>query len=454
MIKRIFKIIVIFLVLICPKAANGADIASASFRVPIEIDELGKAYRFTLPDGAYEKIAREDFMDITIVDSTGSTPPFITTHETQKTATREELPLAFYAIYSTQPVPQEEMSLNIEQGKNKITLKTQNTPKGAEKIVGYLLDLRALENRPQELFFHWAPQKTPFVASIHFSTSSTLSNWRALPDQGTLAELHHEGRTLKENFIPLSSPLTDKYVLITWEGENKVPPLTAVKGVAYRSGIPTYASKVLQGERLPDAARGEFVYDLGGIYPLQALDLLAQNSFFPQTGVSARSRTTDEWAFLFSQDFYRVALSGQKLANQPVSLRGQNQRYWKVRIKESLAPSQAPDLKFFWLPVEVRFLAQGVPPFFLEFGGNEAHPQDAGQQFFSLLPSESETPLLEAKLGSIQEHMPAMMPAMTPAPDREQNWGQFVLPALLLLAVSLLCVMAWKLSSSMKRSSP
>ena len=448
MIKRIFKSIVIFLVLLCPTAANGSDISSASYRVPLEVEELGKAYQFTLPEGAYEKIAREDFLDVTIVDSAGSTPPFITTHETQKTETREEVSLPFYAIYATESIPQEEMSLNIEQGKNRITLKTRNAQGGGEKIVGYLLDLRALENKPQELLFHWAPQKTPFVASIHFSTSPTLSNWQALPDQGTLAELHHEGRTLKENFVPLSSPLSAKYVLITWEAGQKIPPMTAVKGVAYRSGIPTYASKVLQGKHLPDAARGEFVYDLGGIYPLQALDLLAQNSFFPQTKVSARSQEADAWQFLFAQDFYRVALSGQKLTNQPVPLSGSNQRYWKVLIKDSLAPSQAPDLKFFWLPIQVRFLAQGVPPFFLEFGGNEAHPQDAGQQFFSLLSSTKETPLLEARLGSIQKHSTQA----EPAPEETKNWGQFVLPVLLLLAVSLLCIMAWKLSSSMKQN--
>ena len=52
------------------------------------------------------------------------------------------------------------------------------------------------------------------------------------------------------------------------------------------------------------------------------------------------------------------------------------------------------------------------------------------------------------------EEFAGILPAMAPAPDREQNWGQFVLPALLFLAVSLLCVMAWKLSSSMKRGSP
>ena len=65
MIKRIFKSIVIFLVLLCPTAANGSDISSASYRVPLEVEELGKAYQFTLPEGAYEKIAREDFLDVT-----------------------------------------------------------------------------------------------------------------------------------------------------------------------------------------------------------------------------------------------------------------------------------------------------------------------------------------------------------------------------------------------------
>lgn len=383
--------------------------------------------------------------DLFLFDSNGNAVPFtVNTKIKQREDTvRKKIP--FFPIYTKNKVRPEEFRLDISTSGNRV--KVYSSTGGAENgqaLSGYLLDVRAFPKTPHTLHFTWEQSEKNFAVPLSISTGSDLLHWTSYAGAGTIAEFHQADKILKQDFIELADRANgEKYMLISWQDDNQPPTLTFIEGTTNTMSPQAPDTRLVRADK--SASRGEYTYDLGGIYPLVSINLAVESGYYPGALVYSRSGDLAKWSKMTQADFYKVKIKGQEIRNHALQITGHNERFWRVLLSKDLAPANAPDLKISWTPIEVQFLAQGTPPFLLAFGNDDA-PESPSGGLFSLVSIEG-TDLTPITLGAIHR--------LASSPKQEKgmsiNWGQWLLWGLLVAAVAMLTSMAWRLVKNLKQ---
>ena len=439
-------VILSFMAFICPQLAHAASPSDYDYGISIDVREQGAFYRFILTDTVHQRLKRPDMRDLFLFDANGNAVPFIVKTELKQKADTIRKSIPFFPIYTKNKIRPEEFRLDISTAGSRVKVysPTGGTENG-QTLSGYLLDLRSFSQKPHTLHFSWEQKENNFAVPLNISMGSDLLHWTSYTGVGTIAEFHQGDKILRQNAIELAAfANAEKYLLISWQGGNPPPALTRIEGST--STISPHPPETRLISANPAASlRGEYLYDLGGIYPLVSINLEVENGYYPGAIVYSRSGDLAEWREITRTDFYRVKIKGQEIRNPALQITGHNERFWRVLISQDLAPANIPDLKMNWTPVEVRFLAQGTPPFLLAFGSNSPGESPSGGLFSRV--SVEETDLNTITLGEAHKR------ASSPKPEKEVpiNWGSWLLWGLLSAAVLMLTGMAWKLVKNLKQ---
>jgi hypothetical protein len=246
---------------------------------------------------------------------------------------------------------------------------------GNDRVGAYLVDASALEQPPRALRLDWRlGESAGFVATVSVEASDDLARWQTLAREATLAELHAGESVLSETEIALPARKA-KYLRISWPEPLRKVELSSVTALFPAAAAPAPRLWV----EIPGTPCGSepycFDFDSGGRRVVDRVRLA-----FPQANQVLRGSLQSApahggpWHTRHFGVHYNLHRDGAVLESPTVEILPVSDRFWRLAPEGGSAgdPSSAPTLALGWTPHQLRFVAQGAPPFTVAFGSASA----------------------------------------------------------------------------------
>jgi hypothetical protein len=412
-----------------------------AFGLPVTITQEAAAYRFSLPLSVYQDTVREDLGDIRLFNADGIAVPFsLLWPAAQAPIRKPAVALPVFPLREGSRVVIDGIHVTIDSPRSAINLQTQNGGAGDLSATQYILDGRALDSAVSALRMNWPEAASDYSGRVSVEASDDLGAWRTVAAAAPIANLRANGRMLIENRIALA-PTAAKYWRIKWLGAAPAFEVNSVLAEPAESlAAPLRATLEVSGK--PDAVDADdYLFDLGAHAPVSHVNVvLPEVNTTVAVELSSRRAANDPWHIVARAGFYRLKAADAEQQNAPLEVRVDDDRYWRARITNSAGPQRAPlRLRVEWIPNEVTFLAQGQGPFLLAYGNATAIRAEAD---LSQIPATLQ--ISPAAVG-----LPRMLGGSTRLVGKPAAfpWMRAVLWGVLLLAVTLLAWMAYRLAN-------
>lgn len=344
--------------------------------------------------------------------------------------------------------------------------------------------------------------RTPIRATVLVEVSNDLQNWKILSKPHNFYYLPGKSKDLSSNGLSLSNLELSRYLnrdakyfrLATLSNvEGFTTLISNINGTYEHTNRTTPVMQWLTVE--PYKLEGEkdvWQFDLPSLIPVSALKLSnADNIVYYQgvvsserhtnpnvgnadtrksgkrklkdaiknaaKGKSKRTKTPQQWRTVTRFNRYKLLLKDSSVESPDLSFSSKRSHSWRIKfqVPADLSKDQLPKLELGWTPPKLTFVAQGAGPFRLLAGRDHA-TQKVGfpAQLRSLESSSEKVSLLgpTRKVSSEEDETLQNSPRQEPV-SNSINWGKLALWSILLLGVSLMLYMAYKLMSTMKKES-
>ena len=196
--------------------------------------------------------------------------------------------------------------------------------------------------------------------------------------------------------------------------------------------------KTLGGQPIKDG----YEFTTGGRFPLDRVSVVVDGaSYLVSARLFSRAESDQAWRARGEHLFYGVSVNGQATAAEPVAIATRDQ-HWRVELVNP--GDHAPKLRVGWLPHELVFLRQGLPPFLLAFGqaGLEGREWPVDEILRSLGEDSALDQIPTASVGG-REILGGPDRLLTPPTPVE--WQNVLLWVVLLGGVAVVGVLAYRL---------
>lgn len=430
----------------CCAWAQGPDEFQAS--VPLALAGSSAAYRVSLPESAY-RLARPDLADVRVFNARGEAVPIALASAPEPARQQPAgMELPSFAVTTLEPAQRGSAQLRIRTSDGTLVALdgARRDTRAQEKTVAYVLDASAARRPLTALAIDWDSARGASIVNVRVDGSDNLREWRSLSQLTPLVHLEQGERTLDQGRVPLYGAA--KYLRITWSG-------TPLRLKSARAEFEAQSKPVGRAVKVVEGRKGDKVgdiaYDLGGGLPVEALRLVPAepNSVIP--AVFYTGERADSARLVAGGVFYRLVRDGKEVESAPIETGHRAARHWIARIDPDKAAIGAalPKLEVHWRGAELVFVARGEGPFTLAFGNREA--RSGLQPVANLIPdyeAHAEAKLPVAAAGALEEHRALH--------GRWPEWLADIPPrkaalwAVLIAAVALLGVMAWRVRAQMK----
>ncbi len=438
---------------------------------PIEVTQAAPFVRLPLGAATYSKVLHSELRDLRIVDATGERVPFALLPPRASRAEPTEQ-LAEVRLYPLPPRPAAGQAWPapvevVVQGGRISVRQSGGAPAPAPKnSPGWLFDLGDPAKRkpdlpaPQTLRLRWsAPAE--FTAGYQLETSADLRQWRSA-GSGQVLALAAAGAALTQPDVRLPVD-AGRFVRLVWAEPGSAPALNGAAAVSLQpatapidapdqialdpSAEPVHADADAAGAAL---TRGALHFDLGGVLPLQQIDLrfdapAGTATLVAPARVQARNRAAEPWRDVGGHVFYRFD-RGAGHVSSPALVLPLATRYLRIVPDSRAAPLDPAHTRLVAHAAlaSVVFAAQGRAPFTLLAGAAEA-PAGA-------LPITTVVPALDderarfgsATLGAWRESEDVARALQSQ--QRLAAMRPWLLWAVLLAGVAGLGIMVWRLA--------
>ena len=469
------KIPVLLLCLLAAAAQAAERPRDFAYGWALDADGSAALYEVTLPAAAYRGASRADLADVRVFNGAGEVVPYawrprrITGSETSPAVA-----LTLFPLKAAAGTAVEGLTVRVRQradGATSVDVVIGGKPDpAARQVVGYVVDLTALDRPLRTLELDWAPVPDGFAGRLRVEASDDLALWRTLVAAAPLVSLEAGGQRLEQKRVELPLPARKaKYLRLSWvapEAGRALPLLTAVRGEPAGRDVPLAREWVMQ-----DAARGdkpgEYVFDLGGRFPAdRARFELPQPNTVVQVELLARDKTDQPWRPVARGVAYRLRQAGAEITSPDLSLVATTDRYWLLRVdaRGGGLGEGLPRLHAGWVPQRLVFAARGAPPFQLAYGNREA--QAAAYAIDTLIPGykEEAAPAIRATATQVSPEQVINVRAVQGGAQqplggearREAaiDWKRWSLWGALVFGVAILGAMAWRLSRQLNKQPP
>lgn len=423
----------------------------------LRTDGAGAIYRLPIPEDVYRSVVRSDLGDLRVFNHDGEWVPHTigVSPEVSDPVVVDEAPLPLFPIRGPVDRARPRLDLNVQTDENGAIVRVQEQAPGepASRIGGYLLDASALSRPIESLRLEWSQSDESVIANVSVEGSDDLTDWRALVNQATVADLTYEGKTLEVRSIAVDSA-GPKYLRLTWAEDSQALPLTQVWAILAPppKTTPRHWTS-LAGSR----AEGEsiiYVFESAGVLPTDRIQLrLGPPNTLIQGTIQSRAEDEGPWRTRHKDLFYHVTVQGLTLENDPITITSPTRdRYWRLELdKASPDPGDLqPTLELGWVPQDLYFLAHGEGPFTLAFGSAVVKPvgQPVDELLNTLQDDHKRALVKEARVDGRTDlgGSDRLKPPPPPLP-----WKEWVLWAVLAAGVLILTALAWRLYQDMNR---
>ena len=474
--------------LVCAATLAFAEDASYRFSAPITIDRGAPFVQLALPASAYARTRQGELRDLRIVDATGERVPFALLPPRPARAESSEQ-LADARLYPLPPRPAAgqvwpaPVEVVVQGGR--ISVKQTGTAPApvAKNSPGWLFDLgdpaerKRDEPAPQTLRLRWSGP-AEFSAGYQLETSGDLRQWRA-GGAGQVLALASGAGVLTQPNVALPTD-AGRFVRLVWAEPGAAPALNGASAVRLRQAAlaPDAPQElVLSASAEPlradadaasmEAARRSLHFDLGGVLPVEQIDLrfdaMAPSPAGGASGpsqpgsaaagatriapvrVQARNRDSEAWRDVGGHVFYRFERGGGSVTSPALAL-VLAARYLRIVPDARAAPLDPAHTRLVVHAAlaSVVFAAQGRAPFTL-LAGAESGPAGA-LPVSTLVPAldEERARFGQATLGAWRESEQVVRELQ--AQQRVAAMRPWLLWAVLLAGVAGLGFMVWRLA--------
>jgi hypothetical protein len=200
-------------------------------------------------------------------------------------------------------------------------------------------------------------------------------------------------------------------------------------------------SSVFSGQKSEDGM--EISYNTGGYYPIVSINFVLPK---PDTmSVDVKNRMTEKapWAFKSEGDIYlfKADADGNERKNGPFAI-SSRAPYWLLHSSAPVPFVNVPDMKIEWEPYKVVWLARGEGPWVLAYGN-----RDFGMVFDNNLSSVQDNTMVAAGIVGEEQYKPRPVQEEEP----ESGYQQWILWAVLVLAVLVLCGLSYVVAKGMNK---
>jgi len=431
----------------CAAAESPEDFA---YSVPLQTEGSDALYEAQIPASVYRGVTRRDLGDVRVFNSAGEPVPFALEPRPER---RGERPaptrVKYFPLYGAQTADLEGLRLRVERagGGTVLNVTSDRAPPTAERrLLGYLIEASDVEQPYETLELDWRQQESSSAANVKLEASEDLKTWSVVLAQSPLVRIDSNGERLEQRTLDFA-PRRSKYLRLSWPQAAKPIDLTAA---TVRAGeILREPDRVWLQASPQDATKpGEYLFDLGGPFPIDRLRLaLPQDNTIARVELLSRSDPKQGWQPVTGATVYRLTRQGEQVVSPDLAVAGAGDRYWLVRVDQRGGGLGSGVLKLSagWVPQKLVFAARGAGPFQIAYGSTTAQP--ASYPIETVVPgwrSRAQPKLAAAQV--LPERLLAGKAALQPKRDYK-IWGLWTV---LVAAVFLLAWMAWRLAKQMQ----
>jgi hypothetical protein len=396
-----------------------------------------------IPEAVYRGMERPDMGDIRVFDSAGLLVPFAIRRTPGGVVTPppEEVPFFRWEQEHDDALPgNTDIVINAEGTVLNITSR-RGRPSAAP---AYILDLSGLSRTPSALRITLGQEGEPYNTAVRLYSSSDLARWTEYQKPQTLAWFGGGGMSRETLELPGGG---GPYLLLKFDKPD-LPP--------------RHITALFEPVEVPPPAREKSIagtwrgtdqriagYAAGGFYPLTAIDFPLPQADSVQVLVKNRFTEEADWSFVARTNLFRVASgSGETRTSEALAV-NTSAPFWELEAAGDLAFSSLPGCTIRWAVYELIFLGRGTGPWTLAWGNENYGSPAEGYLKLPELTGDSAAPGIETArpLGE-----PSYRPRPRPVRSRfGENWGRFLLWAVLILAAAFLSGLALYIARSMKK---
>ena len=458
------KRIVSLLLLACGGVAVAAERpGDFAYGIAMEVSGNEALYEVTLPDLVYQGVVRPDLGDLRAFNGAGEVVPHaFRPHKTTRPDAPATVPLTLFPLKARAGASVDGLSISVrrsDRGVTSVDVRSVGSSGAAEKrIVGYLIDLSALDRGLRAIELDWRPVADGFAGKLRVDTSDDLAAWRTLVTGAPLVDLEVAGQRLQQKRVELPQQKV-KYLRLSWitpgAERQTLPELESARGELAEKTVeaPREWTRIESGK---GEKPGEYVFDLRGHYPVDRVrfDLPEPNTVV-QVELLTRDKADQGWRQAVRGVVYRLRQGGSEIASPELVVSIIPDRYWLLRVDQRGGGlgSGTPIMHAGFVPHKLVFAARGEPPFQLVYGNREAKP--AAYAIANLIPGyrdDTSQQIRAAKTGSQQTVSVRTAEALAQkelgGEARRQDaidWKRWSLWGALVLGVLILGAMAWRL---------
>jgi hypothetical protein len=426
-----------------------------AYGVAIHADAQEALYEIELPAAVYRGVTRSDLGDLRIFNGQEEAVPYAFKPRIASAGAKAAaIELPRFPLYGETDDKLENLHIGVEKSADGTIVSILSSGKnatGRQQLHGYLLDASALKRPAQALLFDWQTGADGFAGKVRIEGGDDLAHWNRVADGAALVSMEFGGQRLQQKRVELRAEKY-RYLRVSWPQNQRPLELLSVR--AEPAADTVEAQRVRQAfPGKPVAGKpGEYEYDLGGYFPFDRLRIeLPQVNTLVQAQVLARAKSATDWRPVTTAVTYRLRHDGAEITSPEVALASNSERYWLLRVDQKGGGVGAglPVLHIGWVPQKLVFAARGAGPFQLAYGNSVA--KAASFPIESIIPgykTDSEFKLMSAALG---EQVTLAGSARLRAPVDYKTWALW---ASLVLGVSLLGGMAYRLSRQMAKPPP
>lgn len=437
-----------------------------AYGMPLSLEDNGAVYRLSVPVEVYQTVTRGDLGDIRIFNkSKAEVPHVLRWPKIDKKVHEQRKSLPFFPLYANHnETAKESLSVRVEKREDGtiLNIHSNGTKMGRDrKLIGYIIDATAHEQRIDALDISWQFFEESFVTTVSLEQSADLTSWSTLVRDATLARMNFKGHQIKKERVALPSK-TVAYIRLLWpEGQAALDVKDIVAIQRYEDQARPHRWTALKGR--PADASGEadkqitaYEYDGGAQLPVDRVRLrFVEKNTILEAALYSRPDREFSWYYRDRAIFYDLGFDGATLLQDTVLIGQTSDRYWRLEIaKNALGDVQnTPTVELGWLPHDLLFTARGQGPFMLAYGSarldENTSPNDNPDLLSQVIGSKAQNLLKEATvLPKTVLGGPAML---TPVPP-PLPWRKWLLWGVLVVGVGLIARMALSLGKGMNKA--
>ena len=471
------RCMIIFLSAVLCLASGAAHAAHApqkkdfTHALPLRPSAPGVLNRVELPEVVFSGLTREDMGDLAVFDESGTPLPFLVAplERPEPVIAEKKISFTFYEVRMT-GIEARDMRF---PGQPKAD--PENKPDVSQRDALPLSYVAEIPDEP--LAAHGKDRNTGFTRldivwsgedranptyPVRIMTGNDLTAWKPLIPAVMLANLNRAARQEppkeqnaesggdKKKDAPAAicslelprNVALGKYILIQRTDNASMPKTLSVTGImrTLEQAAPIPPKPRLAAGRKVNARDTTWEYDIQGMFPAYAASLkLPEGTVIKNVCFYSRAATTEKWTMRgCTETLFNVPGIAARPARHDgapensASVRGMRHRFWQVRTPTPVSDDVVPELKLYWSPQVLYFLAPKQGNAILAYGADNAPDQLAG----ALLETQGDTRTLpQAYLSEMHKGL-AHAPSETPF-----DWQTWVLWAVLIIGAVTLTAM-------------